>query len=320
MKRKNLLIATSTIVLIALAWYAWQKNSTTSTLDRSKADFAIADTASISRIFMADKRSGRTFDLVRKGKREWYLNGTTKIAWPKADLLLATLHDLAIKRPVASTEVDASTKELATSHLKVEIYQQGSLTKTFYLGPEIDESKGNYAVLEGQNQPWVVYVPSFVGFPGARFAVDAVQWRDKGLFASTPQTVQRIEVRAPGQPGNDVVMTFKGKRFALEGAPVVDTGRIVSFVNAFRQIYVEEYVVDKHTADSIKTLNPTYTVQVEDIDKAKSHTVQFYGTPAELAAAARCFAYIKDLNAVITIQEQNYKPLLQRRQWFEKGQ
>ena len=235
-----------------------------------------------------------------------------------ADLMLATLHDLAIKRPVHQSELKQATSELSTSHIKIEVYLEGSLAKTIYLGPEIDESRGNYAVLEGQEQPWVVYIPSLVGFPGARFAVDKVRWRDKGLFASTPKTLQRLEVRGFGIPGNDVVMTFKGRRFSMEGAPNVDTGRVVAFVSAFREIFVEEYVVDKHLIDSVKSLIPTFEVKVEDIDREKSHTLQFFSQPNVLAKEYRTLAYVKDLDAVITIQEQNYKAILQRREWFEK--
>ena len=310
MKRTNLIIATAVMVLVALALYVLQKKRNNSTLDRTKANFAITDTARVSRVFIADKQSGRTYDLVRTGKRDWQLNGNIKVAWPMTDLMLATLHDLAEKAQ--------ATNELATSHQKVEVYQEGELVKTIYLGPEIDENKANYAMLEGQDQPWVIYVPSFVGFPSARFAVNPVRWRDKGLFASTPKTIQRIEVRGFGQPGSDVAMTFKGNRFSIEGALHVDTGRVVSFVNAFRAIYVEEYVVDKPTIDSIKALKPTFEVKVVDIDKAKSHVLAFFSPSDTLLKHSRTMAYIRDLDAVITIQEQNYKPILQRREWFEK--
>ena len=252
------------------------KNSRTTTLDRSKADFSVPDTARVSRVFIADKLSGKTYDLVRKGKRQWLLNGNIQVAWPMADLMLGTLHDLAIKRPVGEKELKPATQELATSHLKVEVYQEGNLTKTFFMGPEIDEQKANYAILEGQDQPWVVYVPALVGFPGARFKVDAVRWRDKALFESIPQTLQRIEVKSFDQPGYDVMLTFKGRHFNLEGANGIDTGRVGSFVNAFRAIYVEEFLTDKKLIDSIKSLKPTWQVKVEDIDNTKSTRYSFF--------------------------------------------
>jgi hypothetical protein len=72
--KKNLLYAAVLILLLAAAWWITQKDDR-STLDPNETVFSVEDTASIDRIFIADK-SGRSILAEKEPDGRWLVNDT----------------------------------------------------------------------------------------------------------------------------------------------------------------------------------------------------------------------------------------------------
>ena len=111
MKRTNLIIATAVMALVALALYVLQKKRNNSTLDRTKANFAITDTARVSRVFIADKQSGRTYDLVRTGKLVERVQAKVPAVVNRPNgtygsAAAANIKDFHVLRPIPQQEID----------------------------------------------------------------------------------------------------------------------------------------------------------------------------------------------------------------------
>ena len=70
--KSNRIILILFVVLAAVAGYFYYTKSS-GTIKKELSDFAVADTASIDKIFMAD-REGHTATLIRKSPTEWTVN------------------------------------------------------------------------------------------------------------------------------------------------------------------------------------------------------------------------------------------------------
>jgi hypothetical protein len=316
---KNLLVGVAVLVLGFTAWFVLRKNSVKQTVDVAATEFGVVDTAHISRIFISNK-NGHTADLTRKGGQQWVLNNKLEAAPAMVGMLLTTLHDLGMKRPVTSQEREYVIRNLAVRHLKVEVYTAGQLAKSYFIGDEADEQQGNYALLDGQEQPYVVHIPSWQGFPSSRFNVNEKGWRSKHLFRSTPRTLQRVEVRYASRPEDNVRIEFTKGKFRLAGVERVDTAKLVDFLLHLKQTFVESYLdTPPQVADSLLRISAPFTVLVEDIDPTRSHTLRLYPGPEGTGADAM-LGLIEDLKQPITMQVQSYKPLLiSRKELTRKG-
>ncbi|MEY3157641.1 MAG: hypothetical protein RLZZ121_694, partial [Bacteroidota bacterium] len=99
-------------VLALLSWMVWRQRSA-GTLKVSETAFGIQDTASVVRIFLAD-RKGKQLTLERHLGGPWTLN-QTKVPRPDAvKTILETLHRWEVKTPVPRPAVQTVFRNLAT--------------------------------------------------------------------------------------------------------------------------------------------------------------------------------------------------------------
>ncbi|TRZ71628.1 MAG: hypothetical protein D4R97_06550 [Bacteroidetes bacterium] len=119
--KKNKYILLLLILLAILALILVVSNST-DTFRRSKSDFAIADTSTVTKIFMSDKNNN-SVKLSRKETGSWVLNDNFPALKFNIDLMLKTMTDIQVKAPVALAAHNTIVKHLAVNGVKVEIYQ-----------------------------------------------------------------------------------------------------------------------------------------------------------------------------------------------------
>ncbi|MEM9024650.1 MAG: hypothetical protein AAGB22_12970, partial [Bacteroidota bacterium] len=128
---KNLRLILVLLLLAAVAGYFFVNNSG-GTLREELTDFAIEDTASITRIYLVDD-GGRSVLLDRKGPNAWRVNDTWSARQDAVNTLLATIHQLRVKAPVPKGAFDRVVKNIASDHVKVEVYQGGDApSKVFF--------------------------------------------------------------------------------------------------------------------------------------------------------------------------------------------
>ena len=143
--KKNLFYLVAFILVGAAVYYfVFRKGS--STLPINEKNFAVDDTASIGKIFIADM-SKKTVTLERNQNGGWMVNEKF-IARPDAvSLLLKTIKQLSIKYPVADAARNNVLKSLATNNCKVEIYDLNNNPITsYYVGNGTNDFNGTYTI------------------------------------------------------------------------------------------------------------------------------------------------------------------------------
>ena len=129
MKKSNLILLIALIVLIGVVVvvYFHDKGETKSVF----RDFVVEDTASIDKIFLADRNSSVTLERINN---VWMVNGKYPARKDYINVLLTTMRNLEVTAPVPEAKLDKVLKDLSVTGIKTQIYQNGKLYKTYYVG------------------------------------------------------------------------------------------------------------------------------------------------------------------------------------------
>ncbi|HRZ77953.1 MAG TPA: hypothetical protein P5248_11335, partial [Bacteroidales bacterium] len=195
------------VLLLALAAAFLLLNRSRGTLPDSESDFALRDTSAVTRFFLAD-RNGNSVDITRDGG-SWKMNGGQTVRREAVDQFLTTMLRLAVSSPVASSAHNSVVSRLASSGVKVEIYQtvyridlpgnlrlfpHEKLTRTFYVGDATQDNLGTFMMLEGAERPYITYIPGFRGFVSVRFSPRVSDWRDHTIFRTRLSDIASVEL------------------------------------------------------------------------------------------------------------------------------
>lgn len=203
--RKNKSIFIIAIILVITAIILFTQNHY-STLKSNETNFSLRDTSSITKIFIADKNVNSV--VIERTSKGWILNGTHSANTDLVNTLLATMKNLKVKAPVSLASHDNVVKRLSSIAKKVEIYQEvyridlwgfklfkhEKLTKVFYVGDATRDNMGTNMLMEGAEQPYVVYLPGFRGFVSARFSPLIDDWMSHIVFAKNLSEIKSLTI------------------------------------------------------------------------------------------------------------------------------
>ena len=246
-------------------------------------DFAVEDTASITKIFLADKNN-KTITLVRKDGF-WTVNNVFAARKDLVDVLLKTICRLNVKAPVSKSTHNTIVKALATSSVKVEIYQKEKLVKTFYVGGATPDNLGTYMLLEGSAAPFIMDIPGFFGYLTSRFTTDLNDWRDHSVFRYNFADIENVEVKFPTAPTQSFrASNLSNNHFRLEsltdGKQILhfDTIAVKEFLGSFKRLNFESFITDvsQKRRDSILNSTPIAIITVTDKTGTKNTAKFFY--------------------------------------------
>ena len=215
----------------------------------ASADFAVTDTASVDKIFIADK-DGNTALLERTEGRYWSLNGRYLARKDAVDLLLKTFLRARVQRPVPIAELDNVNRLLAGRGKKVEIYQGGDRpSKIWYIGTSTQNHTGTYMVLADANgqlaeEPFIVHMEGFTGFLSTRFFTDEREWRYTGVFDYPGSSLKRVEIDYLEDERRYAIEVDERGELSVEGAVLKNRRDTLSWqnrFNLFRKVHLETY-------------------------------------------------------------------------------
>lgn len=321
MKRKYLIILALTIILIITALFLVFNKGTGTFKDHDK-EFAVKDTATITKVFLADKKN-RTVLLEKVGAGDWLVNGTYKARNSGVNLLLETFTHLVPKYPVPKSAHDNVVALLATSSVKVEIYQvvyridlfglrlfpHEKLTKTYYVGGATQDNMGTFMLMEGADVPFVVQLLGFRGYVAPRYSTLEKDWRDHTVFRKSLAEIRQVIMEIPLEPENSYKVIKENRDLKLiklqtnEAFKQYDTLRLLNFLTAFADIRYEALLNDmeQHRKDSIIHSTPKNILTVVDT-KGDSTTIITYFKPNDNQAMdVKGNLYVNDLDRLYAL-------------------
>jgi len=237
------------IILISIViWYLNPDKKSTITDDNN---FAVSDTASVSKIFIAD-RSGTTITLNRV-ENNWIVNNKYEVRKDAITTILNTIQQIRIQRPVPKDAFKAVVKNLATTGVKVEIYSDPKIPiKTYTIGNSTANHLGTYMLLADAKTPFIVHIPSFNGFLSPRYGIQGKKlsekdWRVTTVFKLNSTEINTISVNNIQKPEQSFMLNTQPMAlFNHEGDKVnLEQKKVLQLLNSFKLLNCESYKDEK---------------------------------------------------------------------------
>ena len=237
--KKNIVYLVILACLAFAAIYLFKFKGDRSSISAQLKDFAIADTAQISRIVLTDKQ-GRILNLTRH-KTGWFANDSIPARKDIIQVILETLKRVEVKSPVNKPMRENVMKQLSTGAIKVQVYENESISKCFFVGGPTMDGTGTFMILEDADEPLITHIPGFDGYLTVRFNTNPEIWRDREIFRYYPSTIDVIEVKYPTSPAESFVLKVANKDYVSIANGLGET--VKSNVNAdFLRSYLEAYM------------------------------------------------------------------------------
>ncbi len=299
--KKNLFIIIITILLLIVA-LVLILNNRTSTIRGEYSNFAIKDTASVTKIFLADKKN-RKILLERKNNNEWTVNESYKARPDAVESILDALIRVDVKSPVSPAAHNNTVARLSSTGTKVEVYQMAhqvnifdwirlfpkeKLSKVFYVGGPTQENTGTYMLLENSTKPYVTYIKGFMGFLTPRYSTLLNDWRDHTIFSHSIPEIAEVRVEFFNKPELSYRINKVNTRFSVTELrnnkliPDYDTLKLIQTLSYFRDVNFEallEYPDEK--TDSLITNKEYVELSLTDTSGQKKTLKTFRKDPPE---------------------------------------
>lgn len=295
--RKNRL-AIILIILLAAVSALLILGRRSGTYSPAEMDFAVEDTATVTRIFLVDKNN-RSVLLERVDTTQWRLNGKYKARQSGIDLILETLHGLKARAPVPISGHDNVVSQLAAQSVKVEIYRRvyridwfdrirlfphEKKTKTFYVGGGTQDNRGTFMLMEGADVPFVVHMLGLRGYVSPRFTTIEADWRDHTIFRTKISDIGSVEVVFLEEPDQSFKVVSSGFDFHLIGMKNrdtldgYDTLRLFNFLSAFSNLQYEALINDMEPQrkDSIISTSGFHEISLTEKNGKKTSIKTFH--------------------------------------------
>ena len=293
MKKKNFISIIIIAVLVIIAATLIGNNRYLSTLRGEAADFTVYDTASITKLFFADK-NGNQVVLKREGNG-WRVNNEYNANQNMVNEMLYTLNRMRIKMPVSIKKSDNIVTRMSSSNTKVEVYQMlprinlfnkvklfyhEKRSKVFYIGDVTQDNQGTYVLKEGGDKVYIVHLHGFRGFISSRFTASPIDWREHSIFNEKMAHIESVKLEINNDPDNGFIIKENGRyqytMNLLNGEPMAfDTLRVLNLMSSFGNVRFEAFLNDIDPARRDSIINSPFlqrlTLTTKD-DKSSSVT------------------------------------------------
>ena len=342
MKTKQLTIIVIILAAVAALFLFREKFGTV----RSELkDFAVKDTASIDKIFLADK-SGHEITLERKGKGLWMVNEKFIAQQYLIKSLLEVIYKIDVRTPVSKAAYNTVVKRLATNGIKCEIYanEKSKPVKVYYVGGQTEDVLGTFMMLENSSTPFITEIPGFNGYLTPRYTVELNDWRSNSLFNYQLNDLKSVSVSYEHYPQNSFSITNENGKFTvhpLRPSPMAKTASIPTdsiaienYLSFFQNQGFETWernMTDKQK-DSILAIPAPIKVSVID-SKNNEKSIDLYpmaisktslsqfdddGNPLKYDLD-RMFGIIHPENEWVTVQHFSFDRILRQLDDFDTG-
>ena len=352
MKKNNIFIIIAIVLAVIAAFVVWNNHYLT-TIRGEAADFSVWDTASVTKIYLADRHEHETL-LERNGDNTWSLNHDY-VAHPKViSQLLETLYKIHIRMPVSKSSHDNVIARMAGESTKVEIYQMvprinifnrvklfyhEKKTKVFYVGDATKDSGGTFMLREGAENAYIVFIPGFHGFISTRFTANPDDWRDHTVFRDNLADIQSVKVEFGQNPDDSFRIDNTGRheykltRLADNQELPIDTLKVINMLSSFSDLRFEALMnnlMPKERIDSITHSPFLYRVTLQTNEGQTKEMTTFLKNlelpdyyvitdESDIVDHSRMYALINDNHDFVLVQYYIFDKVLHEVGYYVAG-
>lgn len=270
--KKNIILAIIVLALAAAGFYLFKSQSGTTSIGTAANahDFAIPDTASITKIVIEDKTPAKV--TLTRENGVWMVNGKAPARVDAIAVILETFHHIDMKSYVSKEAKPAVLKRLDVFGKHVEVYAGNKLLKSFSIGTETPDQLGSYMLLDGAKEPFAMHLPGFNGYLNSRFFTDEDAWRKRTIWGFDNRNIKTIQVNYRYEPSESFRIEVENQQptlFNVEGEKVEtpNLSNLYEYLAAFRKTSYEGAILPSDgiysRMDSVIASGEMYSVFVE---------------------------------------------------------
>ena len=284
--KKKLAIAIGFFIILALGWAA--KNlllsSGKSYLKSSLIDFAIKDTNSVDKIIITDPNSNK-IQIIRKNQH-WETSKGGCINQQSVHFILDAFGKIVFKGYLPEKSQTKFTELMSTSHTKVEIFQNGKWSKTWYIGPATADHYGQIMLLESKETgkstfPVMMEISGMNGIIEPRFFADERKWICTSIFSLEMNEIENVDVNYPKEPYRNFSISQKGRNFIVQQNNIpfstIDTANVFRYLQNYKKIHfnLPNYELSKKQCDSLHKTTPFCILKLSEKSGHKTNLRMF---------------------------------------------
>ena len=291
MKNKILYISILTLIILIIiaqfvsrdhVLYPLNFNKSNSTLKVENSNFAVHDIESVDKIFIADKQNHSI--ILTKKDGLWRVNDKFYAREDAIANILQAINKIRVKRPISRSEHDVQIKRMAVESRKVEVYQNGELIRTYYVGGGTEDQYGTYMLIEGSSVPFIMHIPGFLGFLTPRFFALEDLWRENFIFKANPKQITYISVMNSDNNKNDFILSKdENGRFSVVDyqnkiITNLDTLQVRRFLTRLKKVSYEAMITHMTDGkrDSLVSSRPFCTIVFKSGESNKQVLKTYY--------------------------------------------
>jgi hypothetical protein len=318
----------------ATGWFLTHKSD--STLQKEMRDFAVKDTAAITKIFLVN-RNGNSVTLERRSPGTWVLNHNEVPKYDLLAILLDCIYRVEVRSPVAKAAYNNVISTLAASAIKCEIYMNGDSipAKVYYVGSQTEDDLGTFMMLEKSSQPFITHIPGFNGYLTPRYSVRTEDWKSTALFTYSPVDIKSVMINYANAPEKSFVLYEENERYYVVNPNTntfikqIDTTAIQNYLMQYKSIFYET-LIKSPQRDTLPLTQATVRISIKD-SNGKLKELQVFPMPLSPTSLGqtdeqgrtlkydldRVYGLVTPENILVTIQQPILNRLLRQMSDFD---
>lgn len=247
-------------------------------------EFAIKDPSNVDRIIITDPYS-RVFE-IRKNGNQWTDKDGGCVTQESAVFVIDAIKNIEFKGYLPDNSHKRFINMMAASHTKVEIFENGEWSKTWYIGPAAQDHYGQIMLLESKADgksdiPVLMKIKGVHGIIEPRFFADPGKWMCTNIFRLGIDDIEQVDVRFYDEPQRSFSVSRQGHQFTVkqQGKVLqgVDTSMIFRYLQRYNKVHfdVPNYELNEQQVDSLKKTTPFCVLTVTETSGKNSKLRMF---------------------------------------------
>lgn len=308
-EKKNRTLAFSLIglSLVGIALFFYQKSGS----EIDKDIFKIKETTKVDKVILASPKG--EVELSFNGSR-WSVNNQYPADEQLITVLFATLQQVEAKRKAASSLIDSLSHSIQATGVKVSLFEQGEILRTFYVGGNVLKTEAYF--LDNAQDPYLMNIPGYRVYVAGIFELDENGWRDKRIFNFNWRNFKRLTAQFSQHPDQNFEISDQGNGFDLNDALPSDTTRLNDYLDAVSLLVADHFASEEERAayDSLAQTQPLVTIKAFDLGN-NPYSLQLY---RPLQGKEEVFGKMDEGDQVLFGLDR-IQPVLKTKDYFRKN-
>lgn len=263
--KKLIILIVSIAGLAGLGWYISTLFATKGKSDTELIEFAIKDISNIDKLIITDKALN-SFEIQKKNGT-WVDKDGNCIVPENVDNIMDAIKNIEFKGYLADKSHSNYNIMMSAQNIKLEIFENGEWTKTWYIGPPAPDHYSQIMLLDDKvagksTHPVLMKVKGMNGFLEPRFFADPRLWACTDIFSVPMERISRVDVKFNQEPARSFTVTKKGPDVTVyqQGKKLenVDSKMAFSYLQNYKKIHynLRNFELSKKQVDSLKRTTP----------------------------------------------------------------